>query len=94
VAAALPELLAAVDLMGWTNAIADLRDRLVAVLNAAGYETDAGAANWVLVHAPGLRTRLARHAICTRDCTSFGLPGTIRIAVPDAAGLDRLAAAL
>lgn len=94
VATALPELLATVDLPGWANATAELRDRLVTILTAAGYEPDAGVANWVLVAAPDLRARLAGRAICIRDCTSFGLPGTVRIAVPDPSGLERLAAAL
>ena len=44
--------------------------------------------------APDLRERLAAEAICVRDCASFGLPGTVRIAVPDAAGLVRLRRAL
>ena len=51
-------------------------------------------ANWVLVRAPGLREQLAAAAICVRDCASFGLPGTVRIAVPDPAGLLRLRRAL
>jgi len=29
-----------------------------------------------------------------RDCASFGLPGTVRIAVPPPEGLERLDAAL
>ena len=47
----------------------------------------------MLVDAPGLRDRLAAHAIAVRDCASFGLPGTVRIAVPDDRGLARLEAA-
>ena len=48
----------------------------------------------MLVDGPGLRERLAARAILVRDCASFGLPGTVRIAVPDARGLARLASAL
>jgi histidinol-phosphate/aromatic aminotransferase/cobyric acid decarboxylase-like protein len=44
--------------------------------------------------APDLRGRLAREAISVRDCSSFGLLGTVRIAVPDDAGRRRLADAL
>jgi histidinol-phosphate/aromatic aminotransferase/cobyric acid decarboxylase-like protein len=37
---------------------------------------------------------LARHRVVVRDCRSFGLPDHVRIAVPDASGLERLDAAL
>jgi histidinol-phosphate/aromatic aminotransferase/cobyric acid decarboxylase-like protein len=93
-AAALPELLGAIDLPGWAASIASLRDHLVATLRAAGYQPAPSEANWVLVPAPDLRERLAAEAICVRDCASFGLPGTVRIAVPDAGGLARLQRAL
>lgn len=91
---ALPDLLAPVDLPRWAGAVAAMRHALVEVLRRAGLEPQPSDANWVLVHDPGLRDRLARAAICLRDCASFGLPGTVRIAVPDARGLERLAAAL
>ena len=92
--AALPELLAAVDLPKWAAAVADLRADLRAVLERAGYRAEASEANWLLVDAPELRAKLARAAICVRDCASFGRPGTVRIAVPDSDGLERLEAAL
>jgi histidinol-phosphate/aromatic aminotransferase/cobyric acid decarboxylase-like protein len=93
-AAALPELLAAVDLPAWAAATADLRDGLVAVLRGAGYRPRPSQANWVLVDAADLRERLAARAICVRDCGSFGMMGTARIAVPGPGGLARLEAAL
>jgi histidinol-phosphate/aromatic aminotransferase/cobyric acid decarboxylase-like protein len=93
-AAALPDLLDAVDLAAWAAATARLRDQLAAILRAAGYEPRRSQANWLLVEAPGLRDRLANRAILVRDCTSFGLPGTVRIAVPNPAGLARVEAAL
>jgi histidinol-phosphate/aromatic aminotransferase/cobyric acid decarboxylase-like protein len=46
------------------------------------------------VRAPGLRGRLAPVGIVVRDCASFGLPEHVRLAVPDDAGLARLAGAL
>ena len=93
-AAALPELLAAVDLPAWAAATARLRGQLTAVLRKAGCDTRPSQANWLLVDAPELRDHLAARAILVRDCASFGLPGTVRIAVTDDEGLDRLEAAL
>jgi histidinol-phosphate/aromatic aminotransferase/cobyric acid decarboxylase-like protein len=92
--AALPDLLATVDLPAWAAGVARLRAQLVDVLRAAGLEPEPSDANFVLVDAPGLRDRLAPHGILVRDCASFGLPGHARIAVPADAGLDRLREAL
>lgn len=88
--AVLPELLAAVDLPRWRDDVAALRSQLGAVLRARGYEPRPSAANWLLVDAPELRGQLAPHAIAVRDCASFAMPGVVRIAVPDAAGLEQL----
>lgn len=92
--AVLVDLLEVADLVGWRDGIARLRTDLVGVLAEHGLVTEAADAPWVLVEAPGLRDRLAPHGIVVRDCTSFGLPGHARIAVPDEPGLARLAAAL
>ncbi len=88
--AVLPEMLAQADLTGWSEAIAAARNDLAEALVTRGFEVEAADASWVLVQAPGLRERLAPHGIVVRDCTSFGLPGIVRIAVPDAKGLARL----
>jgi len=93
-AAALPDLLEAVDLPAWAAGVAGLRDRLVTVLHAAGLDPEPSDANFVLVRAPGLRDRLAPRGILVRDCASFALPDHVRIAVPDDAGLTRLEEAL
>lgn len=93
-AAAVPDLLERADLVGWAAAVAGLRADLVAVLRDAGLHPEPSDANYVLVRAPGLRDRLARHRVLVRDCASFGLPDHVRIAVPDDQGLTRLAAAL
>jgi histidinol-phosphate/aromatic aminotransferase/cobyric acid decarboxylase-like protein len=93
-AAGLPGLLDTVDLPGWAGEVARLRTRLSRALADAGYRPQPSDANWVLVPAPQLRSRLAAQAICVRDCASFGLPGTVRIAVPGARALTRLEAAL
>jgi histidinol-phosphate/aromatic aminotransferase/cobyric acid decarboxylase-like protein len=93
-AASVPALLALADLPAWAAQVAELRDRLARLLRSAGLEPRPSDANWLLVDAPGLRDRLAARAIAVRDCTNFGLPGTVRIAVPDDRGLDRLRAVL
>ncbi|MGI8984694.1 MAG: aminotransferase class I/II-fold pyridoxal phosphate-dependent enzyme, partial [Acidimicrobiales bacterium] len=94
VTAALPDLLAAVDLPAWAAGVARLRGRLVDVLTGAGLDPEPSDANYLLVRAPGLRDRLAAQGILVRDCASFGLGDHVRIAVPDDAGLARLAEAL
>lgn len=94
-AAALPDLLATVDLVSTARAVARLRDALVAVLVGHGFAPEPSDANFVLVPgAAGLRGRLARHAVLVRDGASFGLPDHVRVAVPDDAGRARLAEAL
>jgi len=91
--ALVPELLALADLPAWARRVAELRAGLVEVLD--GFEVAAADAPWVLVRSAGdLRERLARAGILVRDCASFGLAGTVRLAVPDEVGLARLAAAL
>ena len=92
--AVLPDLLAATDLERWTKQIAARRDELVALLRQHDLASGPSDAPWVLVEAPGLRDRLAPHGIVVRDCTTFGLPRHVRIAVPDDRGLSRLEAAL
>jgi histidinol-phosphate/aromatic aminotransferase/cobyric acid decarboxylase-like protein len=92
--AALADLLAATDLTAWSATVAGLRSDLVAVLAGHGLSAVAADANWVLVDAPGLRDRLLPERVVVRDCTSFGMPGTFRVAVPDADGLACLDEAL
>jgi histidinol-phosphate/aromatic aminotransferase/cobyric acid decarboxylase-like protein len=92
--AALPELLDAVDLPAWSQGIARLRADLVTTLAEHGLHARHSDANWVLVEAPGLRERLAPNGVLVRDCSSFGLPDVVRIAVPDARGLEQLDRAL
>ncbi|HTU36792.1 MAG TPA: aminotransferase class I/II-fold pyridoxal phosphate-dependent enzyme [Acidimicrobiales bacterium] len=93
-AAALPELLDAVDLLRWCEGITTLRHALVGLLSAHGLRVRPSDANWVLVEHGGLRAALAPHGVVVRDCASFGLPGVTRIAVPSEAGLCRLDEAL
>jgi adenosylcobyric acid synthase len=93
--AALPRLLDLIDLPGWQRAVAALREDLCSLLASHGLDPGPSAANFVLVgQATGLRDRLAHQGVVVRDCESFGLPGSVRIAVPNEAGLERLASAL
>jgi histidinol-phosphate/aromatic aminotransferase/cobyric acid decarboxylase-like protein len=92
--AALPELLEMADLEGWAARVGSLRAELANLLEGHGLAWRPSCANWLLVEAPSLRQRLARHAIAVRDCASFGLEGVVRVAVPNEAGLERLGRAL
>jgi len=93
-AAALPDLLGAVDLPGWSAAVAALREELSGLLRRHGLQPRPSHANWLLLTAPALRAQLAPHGIVVRDCASFGMPDVVRIAVPDENGLARLDNAL
>jgi histidinol-phosphate/aromatic aminotransferase/cobyric acid decarboxylase-like protein len=92
-AAVVPELLARADLPSWAAATARRREALAAAIPGV----EPSDANFVLVRveegAAEARARLARRGVLVRDCTSFGLPGHVRVAVPDEIGLARLVAA-
>jgi histidinol-phosphate/aromatic aminotransferase/cobyric acid decarboxylase-like protein len=93
--ALLPELLAGADLAGWSEKIAVLRAELGALLARHGVTPHPSDANFFLCDAPpGFRDKLLGQGIVVRDCTSFGLPAQVRIAVPDYEGIERLSAAL
>jgi histidinol-phosphate/aromatic aminotransferase/cobyric acid decarboxylase-like protein len=93
--ALVPDLVERADPPAWTAAVAKARDELAGVLEAHGRAPLPSDAPWVLVPgAAGLREALAREAVVVRDCASFGLPDHVRIAVPDADGLERLDRAL
>ncbi len=92
--AALPALLDTVDLARSAAAVAAGRAELTTLLASHGFAVRPSQANWVLVDRPGLRDELLGARVLVRDCTSFGLPATVRIAVPTASGLERLARAL
>jgi histidinol-phosphate/aromatic aminotransferase/cobyric acid decarboxylase-like protein len=93
-AAALPDLLAALDLDDSVQRIRVLRDDLRAMLEGHGIAVRPSDANWLLVDYPGLREMLAPMGVVVRDCASFGLEGVTRIAVPNKSGLGRLSDAL
>jgi histidinol-phosphate/aromatic aminotransferase/cobyric acid decarboxylase-like protein len=93
-ASALPEMLASVDLQGWSGAVTALRTQLVGVLVSHGLVVRPSDASWVLVERAGLREQLAPQGILVRDCSSFGLPDVARIAVPSHEGITAIDVAL
>lgn len=95
VCAALPALVELAAPARWRDGIAALRADLVTLLAAHDLHALPSAANYVWVpDAAGLRDHLLPHRVLVRDGASFGSPGAVRIAVPDASGLDLLAHAL
>ena len=91
----LPELLAATDLARWQRGIADLRSDLAELWRGCGFVVHESSANWVLVEdAARLRLPMARAGVLVRDCSSFGLPGMIRVAVPGPHGIEAVGRAL
>jgi len=51
-------------------------------LRGAGAEACPSSTNYLLCRAPRLVASLAERGIAGRDCTSFGLPGWVRLAAP------------
>lgn len=93
--AVVPEMLEGADLTGWAAAVRTAKDALVALLCQHELVPEPSDANFVLVpQADGLREHLARRAVLVRDTSNFGIAHGVRIAVPDANDLDRLARAL
>lgn len=93
--ALVPVFLELTDLPRWCREIGSLRGELCALLERHGLDPQPSQANFVLCPVPtGFREELLLQGVIVRDCTSFGLPDHVRIAVPDEEGLVRLAAAL
>jgi len=93
-AAVVGPLLAETDLGSIALGIATRKASLVHELRGLGLDVTDTEACWVLVRRAGLRRELAPTGILVRDCASFGLDDTFRIAVPGHAELDRLIHAL
>ncbi len=92
---ALADLLGPVDLPAWSRQTAALRDQLADLLGSYELAVHAGHGPWVLVDGSGsLRAKLLTEGIAVRDCASFGLAGTVRIAVPRPDQFPRLERAL
>jgi histidinol-phosphate/aromatic aminotransferase/cobyric acid decarboxylase-like protein len=92
--AVIAPLLELTDLAGWSAKIAALRARFVAALRGAGYTVVDTDVNWVLLdNVAQLRPTLVRCGVLIRDCSSFGLPDTARVALPRPDEFDRVIAA-
>jgi histidinol-phosphate aminotransferase len=77
--------------------VAEAKSHLADGLSALGLRIVLGAANFLMVSvgdAKAVRLALLRRGICVRDCSSFGLPSYIRMAVPAPAYLDRVLGAI
>jgi L-threonine-O-3-phosphate decarboxylase len=77
--------------------IIEARARLTDGLRRAGFAVLGSDANFVLVEvgdAGSARKRLLERGIAVRDCSSFGLPSHVRIAVPRLEDVDRVISAM
>ena len=66
------------------RAVLEAKEYLYSELSAAGIPVTPSAANFILVEvgdAPKVRSALLSRGFAVRDCTSFGLPDHIRVAV-------------
>lgn len=94
-AAVMRDALAVTDLSTVAQRITQAKANLVAALKERDLAFEAHEAPWVLIHqAPNWRTHLAHQEVLVRDCRSFGLPNTIRVAIPSATNLPRLLSAI
>ncbi|MCU1365137.1 MAG: putative threonine-phosphate decarboxylase [Ilumatobacteraceae bacterium] len=88
--AALPELLAVTDLPSWSAQINTLRHGFATALRGVGFHVTDTDSNWLLVHHANLRVTLAGHGVLVRDCSTFGLAGVHRVALPPPHHFDRV----
>lgn len=86
-------MLAMTDLPGWAARIGSLRAHFVDTLTDLGFDARPTDVNWVLVRRAGLREALIPQGVLVRDCTSFAMPGTFRVALPTERELDAVVAA-
>lgn len=84
-----------IDLGKWSAEVDQLRGDQARLLETAGLAPRPSDANWMLVDVPpGFRESLATSGVLVRDCSSFGMPSTVRIAVGNEVEQRRLTRAL
>ena len=67
------------------------RGRFEKFLSGANFEYIPSCANFVLMKGrPGLFDRLMEAGIITRECSSFGLPGWLRVSIGEKTAMDRV----
>lgn len=93
-AAVIERLAGRSDLPAWSAEVTRRRAELVGLLRGFDLDVTDTDACWVLVDRAGLRDDLLPHGVILRDCTSFGMPGVHRVAVPTDRDADRLRTAL
>lgn len=92
--AVVEDLIARTDLPAWASAIGSLRERFADDLRAQGHAVVETDCNWLLIEGAGdLRARLIAERIVVRDCASFDMAGTVRVALPRPADYDAVLAA-
>ena len=77
--------------------VTQAKEYLVDSLGALGFNVPPSAANFLLVEvkdAAAWRDRLARAGIFVRDCSSFGLPGFIRVGIRTQSDCQSLVSAI
>lgn len=93
--AVLDDLLDQEDIAATAARLGEHRERFAHEVTALGFDVRPGVAPWLLLdRTAGLRELLVEHRVLVRDCTSYGLPGTHRLALPTPAALDQVLAAL
>lgn len=83
------------DLVVMRDELEILRANLFAVFEERNIPVQVTEANWLLIYESSrLFEHLANKNIFIRNCESFGLFGTYRVAIPNKASIDRVRAAL
>jgi len=93
--AVVEHLLLSIDLETTRKNIAERQSELKDLFTGYQFEVKSNEAPWILIeNAQWLRYFLALEKILVRDCSSFGLPDTLRVGLPNDLQLQYLHSAL